>query len=161
MVGVTDVDVAELARRVARLEAIEIAKVTSARYGRACDAKDVGALRTDVFTPDVVLRLPNGTERGIEAVAAAYAKAFAAEPGIRRHYMINHVADVDDDGEVRMDSYFFFVSQDRDSVLGWGGYRDVIVIEGGVGRIRDKTILIDVYTTLDAGWALGEAAGQV
>ena len=151
----------ELARRVARLEAIEIAKVTAARYGRACDAKDVEALRDDVFTPDAVLRLPTREEHGVDAVAASYANAFAAEPGIRRHFMVNHVADVDDDGVVHMDSYFFFVSQDREAVLGWGGYRDVIVVEDGVGRIRDKTILIDVYTTLDAGWALGDRAGSV
>ena len=153
--------VEELARRVARLEAIEIAKVTAARYGRACDRKDVTALREEVFTPDAVLRLPTREEHGIDAVAASFAKAFEAEPGIRRHFMINHVAEVDDGGVVHMDSYFLFVSQDRQSVIGWGAYRDVIVIEDGAGRIRDKTILVDVYTTLDAGWALGDQAGLV
>ena len=155
------VDVEQLARRVARLEAIEVAKVTAARYGRACDTKDVDALRNEVFTPDAVLRLPTREEHGIDAVAESYATAFASEPGVRRHFVINHVADVDDDGVVHMDSYFFFVSQDRQSVIGWGGYRDVIVIDDGVGRIRDKTILLDVYTTLDAGWALGDRAGSV
>jgi hypothetical protein len=155
------VSLEELARRVARLEAIEIAKVTAARYGRACDTKDVDALRQEIFTPDAVLRLPNREEHGVDAIAKSYAAAFAAEPGIRRHFMINHVAEVDDDGVVHMDSYFFFVSQDRDSVIGWGAYRDVIVIDDGVGRIRDKTILVDVYSTLDAGWALGDQAGAV
>ena len=155
------VDVAQLARRVARLEAIEIAKVTAARYGRACDAKDVDALRNEVFTADAVLRLPTREEHGIDAVAESYAKAFASEPGIRRHFVVNHVAEVDDDGVVHMDSYFFFVSQDREAVIGWGGYRDVIVVDDGAGRIRDKTILLDVYTTLDAGWALGDRAGSV
>jgi len=154
------VDLESLARRVARLEAIEIAKVTAARYGRACDAKDVAALREEVFTPDVVLRVPGSERQGIDAVAEFYAAAFASEPGIRRHFMVNHMAELDDGGAVHMDSYFWFVSQDRESVIGWGGYRDVIVIDGGAGRIRDKTILIDVYSTLDAGWALGDRAGS-
>ena len=73
------VDVEALAGRVARLEAIEIAKVTAARYGRACDRKDVDALRNDVFTADAVLRLPTTEEHGIDAVAAFYAAAFASE----------------------------------------------------------------------------------
>jgi hypothetical protein len=149
----------DLARRVARLEAIEVAKVTVARYGRACDAKDVGALRDEVFTADIVLHLPTGDERGIDAVAEVYAQAFASEPGIRRHFVVNHIADVVDDGAaVDLDSYFLFVSQDRESVIGWGGYRDVVEIADGVGRIREKTILIDVYSTLATGWALGDRA---
>jgi hypothetical protein len=159
-VDAVSADLEALARRVARLEATEAAKVTAARYGRACDAKDLDMLRDEVFTADAVLRLPNDrTAEGVETVVRFYRSAFEAEPGIRRHFVVNHIAEVADDGTVHIDSYFMFMSQDRESVLGWGAYRDVVVVEDGVGRIRDKTILIDVFTTLDAGWALGERAG--
>ena len=79
------VDVEALARCVARLEAIEVAKVTAARYGRACDAKDLDMLRNEVFTPDIVLRLPNDrSAEGVDTVVHFYRSAFESEPGIRR-----------------------------------------------------------------------------
>ena len=53
-----------------------------------------------------------------------------------------------------VDSYFFFVSADARSVIGWGAYRDVVVVGDDGARISDKTIVIDVHTDLDAGWAM-------
>jgi ketosteroid isomerase-like protein len=147
---------AQLERRVERLERIELAKATAARYARACDTRDADTL-ADVFTPDVVLRTARGEQHGIEHVTAAYASAFAAT-GRRRHFIVNHIAEVDARGEVHLDSYFHFVSQDGASVLGWGAYHDVVVVAGGAGRIREKTILLDVQTTLDAGWATADVA---
>ena len=36
----------------------------------------------------------------------------------------------------------------------WGAYRDVVTVgDEGSGRIRDKTIIMDMHTTIDAGWA--------
>ena len=145
----------ELAARVDRLERIEAAKAASARYGRACDAKDVALLADHVFTPDVVLRVPGGEYRGLDDATAFYRAAFDAEPGTRRHFFANYVAEVTDAGEVELDSYFLFFSADRDSVLGWGSYRDVVVVADGHGRIRAKTIVLDAHTTLGAGWASG------
>jgi ketosteroid isomerase-like protein len=154
--GSTPERLAQLERRMERLERIEIAKATAARYARACDTRDANTL-ADVFTSDVVLRTAGGEQHGIERVTAAYASAFSAT-GRRRHFIVNHIADVDERGDVHLDSYFHFVSQDGASVLGWGAYHDVVVVADGAGRIREKTILLDVQTTLDAGWATAEAA---
>jgi hypothetical protein len=147
----------DIAARLERLELIEQAKVATFRYGRACDRKDVEALRTEVFTPDVVLRVPGTDHRGGDAVAAFYTQAFAAQPGTRRHFLTNQIADVSGPGEVTVDSYFFFVSEDERSVIGWGSYRDVVVIRDGAVRISDKTIVVDVFTDLVAGWAASRA----
>ena len=143
----------DLAERIRRLELIELAKAVTVRYGRACDAKDVAALRADVFTNAVVLHIPNREHRGIDDVAAFYAAAFAAEPGTRRHFLTNQVGEVLPGGRVGIDSYFFFVSADARSVIGWGAYRDVVVVTAEDARIDDKTIVLDVHTDLGAGWA--------
>ncbi len=144
----------DLAERVRRLELVELAKAVTVRYGRACDDKDVDALRASVFAPDVVLRLPNREHRGIDDVATFYAAAFAAEPGTRRHFLTNQVGEVLPDGRVGIDSYFFFVSADARSVIGWGAYRDVVDVTDDGARIIDKTIVLDVHTDLGAGWAM-------
>lgn len=148
----------DLAARVRRLELIEDAKVASVVYGRACDRKDVDMLRADVFTSDVVLHLPGRELRGIDDVAAFYTTAFAAEPGTRRHFLTNQVAEPDGPSSVRIDSYFLFLSADARSVIGWGAYRDVVVAGDAGPRIADKTIVIDVYTDIATGWAMAPAA---
>lgn len=150
----------QLERRLARLEMIEVAKATTARYGRACDAKDVARLASDVFTVDIVLHIPDTEYCGIADVSAFYQAAFDAEPGTRRHFLMNHIAEVTGDREVELDSYFLFVSADSQSVIGWGAYHDVVVVEGGTGRIREKTIVLDMHTTIDAGWAMAPVAGS-
>lgn len=139
--------------RLERLERIEVAKVTTIRYGRAADAKDLDRLAEEVFTPDAVLRIPGADYTGTSEIVSFYRGAFEAEPGTRRHFLTNQIAEATGDDEVTVDSYFFFVSADRGSVIGWGAYRDVVVVRGGVGRIRDKTIVLDVHTTVDGGWA--------
>jgi hypothetical protein len=149
----------DVERRLVRLERTEAARVIGARYGRACDAKSVQALRDEVFTNDVVLRVPGAELSGIEAVADFYQGAFDAEPGTRRHFVVNQIVEPISDDEYLVDSYFVFVSEDRSSVIGWGSYRDVVSFESGAARIREKTIALDVHTTLGEGWAAGRARG--
>ena len=150
----------DLEARLTRLEHIEAAKVVSAGYARACDAKDVDMLARDVFVDDVVLHLPNALHRGIVEVNAFYRAAFDAEPGTRRHFLTNQIAEVDARGDVDIESYFFFVSADRESVLGWGAYRDQVVFRDGQARIAEKTIVLDVRTPIDAGWAAASGANR-
>ncbi len=145
----------DLAARVRRLELIELAKAATVEYGRACDRKDVDALRNDVFTDDVVLHLPGRDVHGPDDVAAFYTGAFAGEPGTRRHFVTNQLAALDEAGQVVVDSYFLFLSADATSVIGWGAYRDVVVVGvDGTARIADKTIGIDVHTDLTKGWTM-------
>jgi SnoaL-like domain len=144
----------DLATRVRRLELIELAKVACANYGRVVDRKDVEELGRRVFTSDVVLRTPRDEYRGVDAVLAFYAGAFAAEPGTRRHFLANQIAEVVGAEQVLVDSYFFFVSADARSVIGWGAYRDVVVVRDREARIAEKEITLDVHTDLVAGWAV-------
>jgi hypothetical protein len=143
----------DLAARVRRLELIELAKLASATYGRAVDRKDVDDLRHNVFTREVVLRTPRAEYRGINDVLAFFAGAFAAEPGTRRHFLANQIAEVVGLDRVQIDSYFFFVSADARSVIGWGAYRDLVVIRDDEARIAEKEIDLDVHTDLATGWA--------
>lgn len=147
----------DIGRRLERLERIEAAKVATARYGRAVDAKDLAALADEVFTADAVLHVPGADYHGTDAIIAFYREAFEAGMGTRRHFLTNHIAEAVGDDEVDITSYFFFVSADATSVVGWGAYRDIVVVRDGVARIRDKTIVVDVYTTLDEGWAASRA----
>jgi hypothetical protein len=144
----------DLVARVRRLELIELAKVASANYGRAVDRKDVDELRRDVFTADVVLRTPRDEYRGVDDVLAFFAGAFASEPGTRRHFLANQIAAVVGPDRVQIDSYFFFVSADARSVIGWGAYRDLVVVRDDEARIAEKEIDLDVHTDLAAGWAM-------
>jgi hypothetical protein len=142
----------EITARLERLELIEAAKAVTARYGRVIDAKDVAGL-DGVFSDDAVLHLPNAEHRGIDAVRTFFAGAFAAEPGTRRHFIANQIAELIAEDEVRVRSYFFFVSADAQSVIGWGAYDDTVRGRGDAARITDKTIAIDVRTDLQRGWA--------
>ncbi|MET0523359.1 MAG: nuclear transport factor 2 family protein [Nocardioides sp.] len=143
----------DLHARLRRLELIELAKTATIAYATACDHKAVDELRTNVFTNDAVLHVPNRDFVGVDAVAEFYAHQFP-EMGARRHFLTNQVAEVDDDERVHVESYFFFVSADDRSVIGWGQYRDIVVVGDEGPRIADKTIVLDVRTDLSTGWAM-------
>jgi ketosteroid isomerase-like protein len=143
----------DITARLERLELIETAKAVTARYGRVIDAKD-GAGLAGVFSDDVVLHLPSGDRRGIDAVRKFFTGAFA-EQGTRRHFLANQIAEVTADNEVRVQSYFLFISADDHSVIGWGAYDDRVRGMGDAARITDKTIVLDVHTDLQRGWARG------
>ncbi len=147
--------------RLERMELTEIAKAATVRYGRAVDAKDLHRLRSDVFRDDIILRTPASEYRGIDDVVAFFAAAFEAEPGTRRHFVTNQLIDVRGAERIEIDSYFLFVSADARSVIGWGGYQDVVSVRGGEGRISEKTITLDVHTDLDTGWAQRPGSGGV
>ena len=143
----------DFSARLRRLELIELAKKATVNYARACDRKAVDELRSNVFTNDAVLHTPNREFRGVDAVAGFYEHSFD-EMGARRHFLTNQVAEVDDDERVHIESYFFFVSADARSVIGWGQYRDIVVVGDEGPRIADKTIAVDVRTDLSTGWAM-------
>ena len=108
----------DLSARVRRLELIELAKTATINYARACDRKAVDELRTSVFTSDAALHVPYREFRGIDDVAGFYHSAFAAEPGSRRHFLTNQLADVVGEDRFRVESYFVFLSADARWVIG-------------------------------------------
>lgn len=143
----------QLQQRLERLEHVEAARACVTRYARACDAGDVGALIEAVFTADAVLHVPGADYAGREAIATFYREAFAVKPRLQRHFLASQTVEVLEDGGVAMSSYFLYLSADAKTVVGCGSYRDLIVVEDGAGRIREKTISIDLMKDL------AEAAG--
>lgn len=145
----------DLDARIRRLEAIERARVASARYANAVDARDVDALVSTVFAPDARLHARGRDATGREAIIAFYEDALTRAPGLRRHFLTNQVAEPEDPfgAVVRVESYFLFLGCDETSAIGWGRYEDRVDTTGPDARIIDKTIHLDVRTDLAAGWA--------
>ena len=133
-----------LARRLARLELIEAARLCVTRYVNACDQRDHEALAREVFAEDAVLHVPGADFHGREAVVAFFREAFTASPRLQRHFLANPVTEVVDAGTVVSSCYFLYVGSDADVILGCGSYRDVMVVHDGVARMREKTIVMDV-----------------
>ena len=98
-----------------------------------------------------MLHTPNRDFVGVDAVAEFCANS---PRWARRHFLTSQVAEVGDDERVHVESYFFFVSADDRSVIGWGQYRDIVVVGDEGPRIADKTIVLDVRTDLSTGWAM-------
>ena len=133
-----------LARRLARLELIEAARLCVTRYVNACDRRDHEALAREVFAEDAVLHVPGADFHGREAVVAFFREAFTASPRLQRHFLANPVTEVVDSGTVVTACYFMYVGSDADVVLGCGTYRDLVVVHDGVARMREKTIAMDL-----------------
>jgi len=133
-----------LARRLARLELIEAARLCVTRYVNACDRRDHEALAREVFVEDAVLHVPGADFRGREAVVAFFREAFTASPRLQRHFLASPVTEVVDAGTVASSCCFLYVGSDADVILGCGSYRDVMVVQDGVARMREKTITMDL-----------------
>ena len=133
-----------LARRLTRLELIEAARLCVTRYVNACDRRDHEALAREVFAEDAVLHVPGADFSGREAVVAFFRDAFTASPQLQRHFLANPVTEVVDAGTVVSCCYFLYVGSDADLILGFGSYRDVMVVRDGIARMREKTITMDL-----------------
>ena len=137
-----------LTRRLGRLEMIEAARACLTRYARACDALDHRALAEQVFAPDAVLHIPGADYHGRDAIVAFFATAFAAAPRMQRHFLANPVTEIVGDDTVAISAYFLYLSTDGGIVLGCGTYRDLVHVHDGIGRVRDKTIAVEVMQPL-------------
>lgn len=137
-----------LARRLARLELIEAARLCVTRYVNACDRRDHEALAREVFAEDAVLHVPGADFRGRDAVVAFFREAFTGSPRLQRHFLANPVTEIVDAGTVVTSCYFLYVGSDAEVILGCGSYRDVIVLRDGVARMQEKTIVMDLMQPL-------------
>ncbi|TQK69492.1 nuclear transport factor 2 family protein [Nocardioides sp. SLBN-35] len=152
-------DLQSLIDRVARLEEAELARNLLHAYAEALDdpvPEEVAAL----FAEEGVLSVPAGDFTGRAAVAGFYRDRLAGASE-KRHFIMNVRTRPQGPGLVEVASYFLFTSRDdHASGLGWGTYLDLVEVEGGVARIRRKTITPHLATDLDQGWAVtGTPAG--
>jgi uncharacterized protein (TIGR02246 family) len=146
------VDVSALVARLERLETTEAAREASWRYARAVDGPDFDLL-ADAFTEDAVLVTRKGPRQGRDAVVDYYRTALA-DPYGRKHFLVNQQVTWLAPGRALLESYFLYTYTGADtSVLGWGNYRDEVVVVDGVGRISEKRISIDIHADTRTGWA--------
>src|SRR4051794_1112531 len=103
--------------RLRRLEDIETARGIFHTYAHTLDEPHAGAVAA-LFTEDGILRVPGAEVAGRRAIEDFYETALAAEPSLKRHFIVNaRVADTTP-GRVRFESYFFYVGRgDARSVI--------------------------------------------
>lgn len=143
---------ATLARRLDAVDAAELAREATWRYATAIDQSDF-ALLAESFTDDATLTTRRGSRSGRDVVVDYYRTALA-DPVQRRHFLVNQQVRVDAPDDVTVTSYFLYTfAGDDTSVLGWGRYVDRVRIDGGVGRIAEKTIAVDMHADARVGWA--------
>ncbi|GAA4142129.1 nuclear transport factor 2 family protein [Actinomadura keratinilytica] len=151
-------EIADLLRRVRRLEESETARNHLHRYAEALDDPDPEAVAA-LFTEDGALHTrlagrPGRTMTGRAAIAAFYRDRIAADPSPKRHFIVGPRTTWVAPGEVEIASYFLFTARaDVSSVIGWGTYRDRLRVDGGTALFADKTIDLQVSTDLEKGWA--------
>ena len=122
-------------------EADLVARRTVARYARAIDTKDYGAIAA-VFAEDGVLHRAGETTTGRDAIDGFY-REFLPTVGHMRHFMTNTLAEPDGD-VIRVHSLFSYIQVlDGGVRFGWGDYDDVIWPTGDDdGVFVDKTIAV-------------------
>lgn len=143
----------DLLARVQRLEDIETARGAFHLYASRLDEPDAVSA-ADLFTEEAVLTTPMGVYTGRHAIRDFYAAAFAADPSIKRHFIVNSRVVDCSPGSVRFQSYFLYTGRgDATSVIGWGTYDDTVDVTGPEPRFAAKTIEVHVGTDLSTGWA--------
>lgn len=144
--------------RLQRLEDIETARGMFHLYAETLDVPDARTVAA-LFTEDAVLHTPMGSFEGRASIEDFYEKAFAADPSVKRHFIVNPRVVGSGDGAVRLQSYFFYTGRgDATSIIGWGTYDDVVDVTGAEPRFREKTIAVHVGTDLAKGWAREDTA---
>jgi len=143
----------ELAARVQRLEDVEAARGLFYTYAKTLDDPDPDAVAA-LFTDDAVLQVPGGTFSGRQQIGDFYAQAFAVDPSLKRHFIVNlRVAGVRD-RVVEFESYLLYIGRGDESIIGWGTYVDKVDVSGSRPAFAEKTIEIHHATTLAQGWAV-------
>jgi hypothetical protein len=145
-------DLSALEERLTRLEDIETARSMFHLYADTLDVPRAETV-TALFVDDGILHTPVGSFSGREEIEKFYAGAFASDPSIKRHFIVNPKATWLSPGRVRLESYFLYTGRGVGaSIIGWGTYDDVVDVSGPEPRFVEKTIAIAVGTDLAAGW---------
>mgnify|MGYP006282190229 CR=1 FL=1 len=127
----------QLAERVRVLEAAEVARSVMYDYAAAVDSRNWQALR-HCFTDDATMVLgPNNTV-GADAIVAAL-RDMLPEGFLTQHLLVNPRIASNDADTVVIDFTIYYLHEGSGyEAVGWGSYRDTVVIENGRGRIARK-----------------------
>lgn len=141
----------DFARRIERLERLELARALPAQYAMVVDSGDAEAIAA-LFADDGILEVPGRTIRGRGPIREFFAERIGISE--RRHFVTNVVAEPEVGSDrVHTESYFLYVSREPGgSAIGWGRYTDVVEIAGTTAALISKTISPALFTTLEEGW---------
>lgn len=126
-----------LAARVAALEAAETARNCLYDYAAAVDQRDWAALRS-CFSDEAVMAMGASETAGADEIVASL-RGMLPEGFITQHLLVNPRIVTNDGTTVVIDSTIYYLHEGKGfEAVGWGSYRDTIVVEGGHGRIQRK-----------------------
>lgn len=112
------------------------------RYGRACDAGDLDAVRK-LFASDAVVH-SSATHRGLEEITDFYQQAFRARTTPVRHFITNVLVVADGEGRWDVDAYFMVASAAVPSEIhATGEYHDTVAVTDGTPLIVSKRIVME------------------
>ncbi|EJU15012.1 MULTISPECIES: nuclear transport factor 2 family protein [unclassified Sphingomonas] len=165
-----DERIAELERKIERLDDIEAIKRLRWRYSRACDDDNNVDLLLPMFTEDaeVVLNPPfSGAHKGHAALEAMY-RDNARVNGVRwtTHYYLQPLINVSGDGQTAEASWYLwepatmdFPDASNEGVWLAGEYFDRYCKIDGEWKFTRIEINIRLMASYDKGWADGPIRG--
>ena len=151
---------AELERRLAKLEATEAIRNLKMRYAAACDDQYNPHVLAEMFTEDAVwdgqtLGMHRGRDEIRKFFETASGKIFWAF-----HLMLNPVISIDEDGSTATGTWFLFEpctmpagNQEKDSVLMMAKYNDRYRKVDGEWKFERVEITYECIANLHPGWA--------
>jgi len=140
---------ADLAERVARIEAREDIRTLVARYGMAVDDRDVD-LVGDLFTADGVFRHINNTYvcNGRQAIVEYYANRIGAY-GVSFHYPHSHIIDFDGPTSATgLVTAHAELGVERTTFVTALRYHDTYVVDRGAWKFKERAISMLYYMSL-------------
>lgn len=145
--------IGSLTRRVRQLEAADAARSLLARYGWACDDRDLDAV-TAMFGEDGRVEVGGRIWVGRQQLAAFFQEAWAADPSDKTHFIVNVSPGELTGGSISVRSTFLYTAAGwSSSVIGWGRYRDVVDVAGPEPVFLNKGMELTWAGDVRQGWA--------
>lgn len=144
--------IGSLTRRIRQLEAADAARSLLARYGSACDARDLDAV-TAMFGEDGRIEVDRRIWVGRQQIASFFQDAWAADPSDKTHFIVNVSPGELTGGSISVRSTFLYTAAGASSsVIGWGRYRDVVDVAGPEPVFLDKGMDLTWAGDVRWGW---------
>lgn len=126
-----------LVARLAVLEAADASRTVLYDYAAAVDSRDWARLRA-CFTDDAVMAMGTDEIRGADSIVTSL-RGMLPDEFVTQHLLVNPRVVSNDGTSVIVESTIYYLHDGTGfEAVGWGSYRDTLVIENGIGRIARK-----------------------
>lgn len=157
-------ELAELQRRIQRLEDIEAIRRLRATYSRGCDDNNNLDILMPLFTDDAWIKLNppfDGFHQGKEALAEMYRNnATVNGVGWTVHYYLQPEIDIAEDGLTAKANWYLWEpammrldKPEQEAVLMAGSYDDTYRKQNGIWKIQSIDINMMMLVRYKDGWA--------